>query len=266
MHALRNLLIPQLLGWLLTGLVLRGLGITVSPQDGLAFAAVLGGQALLAAGISQRFFGERWWVYIHLGFSPLLALLQPLHIPAEAFLVGFVLLALVYWGTFQTRVPLFLSNQRTLNIVLDVLTIQPPRTFLDLGCGTGTVLLPVARRFPQADCVGIECAPAPYLISRLRSLTQANVRILREDFWASDWSAYEVVYAFLSPVPMPQVWQKALQELPSGALLISNTFPIPGITPRQTLNVEDARQSQLYLYWLDDYRSASTHSLIKDFS
>lgn len=266
MHALRNLLIPQLLSWLVIGLVLRGLGVAVSPQDGLGLAGVFGAQALLAAGISRRFFGEQWWVYIHLGFSPLLALLQPLHIPAEAFLVGFLLLALVYWGTFQTRVPLFLSNQRTLRIVLDILTIQPPRRFLDLGCGTGTVLLPVARHFPQAECVGIECAPAPYLISRLRSLTCPNVRLLREDFWASDWSAYDVVYAFLSPVPMPQVWQKALQELPAGALLISNTFPIPEIAPRQIVHVDDARRTQLYLYWLDDYRTASANPFIKDFS
>jgi hypothetical protein len=33
------------------------------------------------------------------------------------------------------------------------------------------------------------------------------------------------VYAFLSPVPMAEVWRKASTELRPGALLVSNSFP-----------------------------------------
>jgi hypothetical protein len=59
---------------------------------------------------------------------------------------------------------------------------------------------------------------------------------------------YDLVYAFLSPVPMTEVWHKASTELRPGALLVSNSFPIEGVEPEQVIEVDDRRHTRLYCY------------------
>jgi hypothetical protein len=56
------------------------------------------------------------------------------------------------------------------------------------------------------------------------------------------------VYAFLSPVPMAEVWRKATEELRPGSLLVSNSFPVEGVTPDAVIEVPDRRRTRLYLY------------------
>ena len=45
-------------------------------------------------------------------------------------------------------------------------TAAPPRRIADLGCGIGAVLLMLAWRFSDADCVGIEAQPAAVALAR----------------------------------------------------------------------------------------------------
>ena len=48
--------------------------------------------------------------------------------------------------------------------------------------------------------------------------------------WAGD-----VVYAFLSPAPMPRLWEKVQREMRPGTLFISNRFIVPGVKPHQRI-------------------------------
>ena len=77
---------------------------------------------------------------------------------------------------------------------------------------------------------------------------QPNIDCRRGDIFAHPWQDYDVVYAFLSPVPMAAVWQKAAAELRPGALLVSNSFPVPGREPDFVVDVDDRRNTQLYGY------------------
>ena len=45
-------------------------------------------------------------------------------------------------------------------VAAEVAAARPPRTFLDLGCGIGTVLMLLAWRFPEACGVGVEAQDA----------------------------------------------------------------------------------------------------------
>ncbi|WP_332673015.1 class I SAM-dependent methyltransferase [Aromatoleum sp.] len=119
---------------------------------------------------------------------------------------------------------------------------------LDVGSGTGAVLRHLAKRRPECVFDGIEVAPAPWLLSTLLARAQANVRFRRADFFVQSWRGHDVVYAFLSPVPMARVWEKAQRELPAGATVISNAFPVPGAAPERTVEVDDARGTILYVY------------------
>ena len=102
---------------------------------------------------------------------------------------------------------------------------------------------------PDCRLEGIESAPAPYALSLLLSRRQPTIALARGDFFAISWGGYDLVYAFLSPVPMTAVWRKASAELSPGALLVSNSFPVEDVEPEQVIDVDDRRRTRLYCYY-----------------
>ena len=108
-----------------------------------------------------------------------------------------------------------------------------------IGSGTGTVLAQLATRVSAAvELHGIELAPLPHAIARVRARMSRNrFAVKRQDFWQCDLSRYDVVYAFLSPVPMPALWRKVRAEMRPGSLFISNTFAVPGVPPDESVAI-----------------------------
>ncbi len=206
-----------------------------------------GGFAAAAAGAMHA---AKWWLPMHLLFAPALVLASRVEVAPAWFLAGFVALALIYWSSFRTQVPLFLTNPSTAQALLALLPADRPAAVIDLGCGTGRLLRHMARRRPDCRFVGIENAPLPCLIAWIGSRGLTNCRILRGNFWRHALTQYDVAYAFLSPVPMPRLWQKARSEMRGGAMLISNSFAVPEVTPTRVVDVADRRRTRLFCYVL----------------
>ncbi|WP_445937276.1 class I SAM-dependent methyltransferase [Pseudomonas sp.] len=206
-------------------------------------------QGLLAATLARYLGLSRWWCGLNLLFVPALLLASGAPLPSWVFLGGFVLLLLLNWNSFGERVPLYLTGAGARQHLLGVLGEQPEHfRFIDLGCGPAGRLLSLARQFPQAQFVGVETAPLSFLIAWLRALPQGNCNIRYENLWRSDLSAFDVVYCFLSPAPMPELWAKACEQMPLGSLLISNTFEVPGQPADQQIELHDWRKSRLLLW------------------
>ncbi len=215
----------QLLGWLLAFAAAR-LGFITGLWPLLAV------QAFAAAGMAALLRSPWWWLALHLVFSPALVALHGLGLAPAWYLAAFVALALVFGNPVRTRVPLFLSHRATIEALSALLPPDRLFRFLDVGSGTGRVVVALARAFPQGEFTGVEQAILPYLIARWRGRGLPNLHLRRADAFALPWTGYDVLYAFLSPVPMPDLWRKACAELPPGALVCSNEFPIPGIEPQ----------------------------------
>jgi len=218
-------LAAQSIGWLLAFAAAR-LGLVAGPWPLLAV------QAFAAAGMAALLRSPWWWLALHLVFSPALVALHGLGLAPAWYLAAFVALALVFGNPVRTRVPLFLSHRATIEALAPLLPPDRLFRFLDVGSGTGRVVVALARAFPQGEFTGVEQAILPYLIARWRGRGLPNLHLRRADAFALPWTGYDVLYAFLSPVPMPDLWRKACAELPPGALVCSNEFPIPGIEPQ----------------------------------
>lgn len=233
----------QVLGWLaVAGLLLSG----SLPGHSLLGLALI--QGSFAAGTSLALRSDRWWLPIHLLFSPALVLASSLHLDPRWFLGAFVLLALVYWSSFRTQVPLYLSNRITAQVLLELLPTDKSLCVMDLGCGTGGLLKRLALERPLIRFDGVETAPLPWLVALLTTRSLDNCHIVRGDFWRHPLRDYGLVYAFLSPVPMARLWAKACREMAPGSLLVSNSFPVPDVQAERILSVPDKRQTMLYLY------------------
>lgn len=206
-------------------------------------------QGLLAASLGQWLGLSRWWWWLNLAFMPAVLLLNGAALPSWVFLLGFVLLVLVNWNSFSERVPLYLTGANSRRQLATLLARQPAGfRFVDLGCGPAGTLSRLAREFPQGRFVGVENAPLSFAIAWLRCWRQANCEIRYENLWRCDLSGFDLVYCFLSPAPMAALWDKARTQLPAGALLVSNTFEIPGVAADEQVELHDWRRSRLLIW------------------
>lgn len=240
-------LCAQLGATLLVGLVLY-IAVHVAPWRPTWLAVGLT-QGALAAGLARYLGLSRWWCWLNLLFVPALLLSNGAPLPSWVFLGGFVLVLLLNWNSLGERVPLYLTGAGTRQYLTSVLKEQPAHfRFVDLGCGPAGMLLSLARQFPQAQFVGVETAPLSFAIAWLRALGRHNCQVRYENLWRTDLSAFDVVYCFLSPAPMPALWAKACTQMPVGSLLISNTFEVPGQPADQQIELGDWRKSRLLLW------------------
>jgi len=190
----------------------------------------------------------RWWWLLHLLMLPAIVLALDAQLPAWAYLLGALLLFGLSRNVLTDRVPLFLTSRAVLEVL--AARLPPGARLLDLGCGTGRLLFGLAQRRPDLQLHGVESAWLPWLWARLRLARRPNVSVTLGDIWPASLAGYGVIYTYLSPEPMARIWHKVKQEADSGAWLISNSFAVPDVQPDESIAVDDATASTLYIWRL----------------
>lgn len=243
-------LLAQFMALLVMGLVMIMVSTLVQGQlpDQIQWALL---QGVIAAGIGHWLGMARWWLPINLLFVPALVAALAMALSPFWFLGAFLLLVLIYGKIYQTQVPLYLSSHVAVKTIASLLPQQHGFSFIDLGSGCGGLLQQLSKTRPDGDYHGIEAAPLPFLLSKCRGILGATGwHASWGNFWSLDLAHYDVVYAYLSPVPMAMLWRKIRKEMRPGSIFISNSFMIPGIEPEVTLKLDDFGGSTLYLWRL----------------
>ena len=216
-------------------------------QWGILEWAIL--QGLIAACVGCLLKAPIWWIPIHLVFTPALVATLALTLSPLWFFAGFLAIVLIYGKTYQTQVPLFFSSQEATKALASLLPRQKKFSFIDLGCGYGGLLNKLGEIRPNGNFHGIEAALLPYLLGKLQVMASTSNKTIRwGNFWKHNLSSYDIVYAYLSPVPMQALWRKACHEMRPGSILISNGFVIPGVRPDKIIALNDFTGSALYLW------------------
>jgi len=214
---------------------------------------VIAAQSLFAMTLSYAFGLRRWWLGVQFALPILAWASLALAAPSWVYLSVFVALLLVYSNASSERVPLYLSNRTTwaaISQMLSAETVAQARhdapSFVELGCGLGGAIAYLSKAHPDWRFVGVENAPGPYLISRLRLIGRPNARVEFKSLWDVDFSSFDVAYAFLSPATMPRLIARANAEMKAGALLISNSFWAPDLPYDGAAEVNDGRKTSLF--------------------
>lgn len=205
-------------------------------------------QPILAMLFSLLLRQPVWWLPIHLLFLPSVYGLMSINLPPWLYLLAFVALTLVFWGTARGDVPLFLSSRAVTNELVGIVEREKAETLVELGAGVGSVVVPLARRLPAVSIVAIERAPLPWLVLRWRCRRLPNVSVLRSNFWDCDLGDYVVAFAFLSPLVMDRLGEKCRREMKAGGLLVSSSFVIPDRQAQAMIELVDHRRTRLYCY------------------
>jgi Putative methyltransferase len=126
-----------------------------------------------------------------------------------------------------TGVPPLSSNSlETADVVALLVQARLDRQAIvyELGSGWGSLVMALARAFPEAQIRGIEMSPVPYWVSRIRTRNMPNVLLHRGNFYASDLRDAQAVTCYLMIKPMPKLAAFLDRALRSGTPVVSLSF------------------------------------------
>lgn len=205
-------------------------------------------QALFAVGFAYILNAAPWWYFIHGLFPIFVMVMLQYAIPQTFYFYGLLATSMLFWTTFRSQVPFFPSNSCVHELLKRVIPENQPLRVIDVGSGLGGLMMKLAEYYPNAFFSGIEIAPLPWMISLCRAkLLGSSAQFHYGNYLKLDFSNYDVIYAYLSPVAMSSLWQKARTEMRQGSLLVSYEFEITDIPPQLTLQ-KDINSPKLYVW------------------
>lgn len=133
--------------------------------------------------------------------------------------------------------------------LLEAMENKEKKVFVDLGCGTGKVLLAVKKRYPETRVVGYEIWPSQFLRAKIKFLVRGlKADIFRKDLFKADLKEADIVFCFLLTTFMEKLEEKLQRELKSGAWVVSNTFQFPTWKPIKIIPTGKTQFGTLYIY------------------
>ncbi len=182
--------------------------------------------------------------------------------PLELTLLIFVLAAglSIVVSTLRTGISPMISSGKACRAMLAVVddTINSPVNnnpstngpLIDLGSGWGTLVIAVARKYPNRQVIGYELSWLPWFISIIRkySLRLDNLTIYRQDFNKADLSRASILLCYLFPGGMTTLHEKLKRELFNKVVIVSNTFALPSCQAIKVTRLKDIYQTPIYLY------------------
>ena len=97
----------------------------------------------------------------------------------------------------------------------------------DLGCGSGTLLIPLAKEFSSIKFVGYEYDWFAYLIAKIRTCYISNIVVYKKNFLKEDLSEYDLVLGYWITGLVDKLGEKLNKELKESAVVISEIFEVP---------------------------------------
>jgi precorrin-6B methylase 2 len=127
--------------------------------------------------------------------------------------------------------------------LIDNLELKQNATCYDLGCGDGTLLFALARKFPTAKAIGYEISLLPFLIGTIRKFIGGkkykNVSLRFGNLFLKNLSEADLVLVFLLDKSYPKLKKKFSEELKDNAKIVVEAWPMPGIEPKKRLKEEN---------------------------
>ena len=102
-------------------------------------------------------------------------------------------------------------------------------TILDPGCGTGTLLLRLAKEFPNHKFIGIEWSLLFAFICKMRCNMFKNIEFIHGDLFKHDFGQADIIICFLMEPLMKKFSEKLLTDNKKEQIIFTNTFKIPNL-------------------------------------
>ena len=173
-------------------------------------------------------------------------------VPIELIILIFALILVIsiVWGTLRTGISPMMSSGQARQAMLDCIREPHGGQFIDLGSGWGTLVIPLAQKYPGRQVIGYELSFLPWCVSVVRKycLGLHNLTLYRRDFKSANLDGASVLFCYLHPGGMLSLQEKLEKEGAPGMVIISNTFALPSAQPIDTIQLDDLYRTLIYKY------------------
>lgn len=134
----------------------------------------------------------------------------------------------IFWGAPYVGTPKAIVRR-----MIKLADGKPGDTILDLGSGSGAILIVAAKEFGM-KAIGYEINPFLRLVTRIRARLYGvtdRVEVRRGNIFFVDLPAVDVVTLFLLPAMVERLKPKLLAELDGQTRIIARDFHLQGWAP-----------------------------------
>lgn len=140
-------------------------------------------------------------------------------------------------GKFPPYVPsLGVAKNLVIKYVAKILEkSKKPLTVLDPGCGSGTLLLPLAKVFKQHKFLGIEWSKFPYSIAVKGAKGLKNVELIYDDMFKHSFKDADIIFCFVFEQFAQRLADKIVKDVKKDCIVISNGVPLPSLKLKEKI-------------------------------
>ncbi|MFA5188274.1 MAG: class I SAM-dependent methyltransferase [Patescibacteria group bacterium] len=168
-------------------------------------------------------------------------------------IAAILLLALIAFIMFSFRdvVPFVPTPKKIIRQMIELAEIKTNERIVDLGSGTGRILIQAAKMHQENLLVGFEKSFTLRKISKFflffHPLLKKRVQIVHEDFFNVNLGQFEVIFCFLTSEGLRRLTPK-FALLKPGSRIISYMFPLENYQGFNEYVESVSTQDTIYLY------------------
>jgi len=119
------------------------------------------------------------------------------------------------------------TEKKVIDEMLKAAELKKGQLFLELGSGDGRIVCRAVKKYGVRG-LGVEVNPLLVQNARLQARLQklAGVKFVKQNIFNADLKSAEVIYLFLMPKLIKELFPKFQKEIKKGALVISHGFKI----------------------------------------
>lgn len=103
---------------------------------------------------------------------------------------------------------------------------KKPLKITDLGCGSGALLLPLAKEFPNHEFVGLEWDRVPLTMGKLKAYGLKNIKFVQGDYMKTNHGDMDLIMCYVLKATGEPLGKKLAKEIKPTCTVISEMFPL----------------------------------------
>lgn len=105
---------------------------------------------------------------------------------------------------------------------------KKPLKVTDLGCGSGALLLPLAKEFPNHQFIGLEWDIVPLTMGKVKAQMAGlkNISFVKGDYMKTSHADMDLIMCYVLKVTGEPLGKKLAQEIKETCVVISEMFPL----------------------------------------
>ena len=156
------------------------------------------------------------------------------------------------FGKYPPAIPSFGKTKKDMVAVIDDLIAKKGKSDLrivDLGCGSGNLLLPLAKKHPNHCFYGYEWDVFPYAIAKFLSLHLKNTKVRRCNFMKEDLSGNDIILCYVGNELSEDLGKKLNEEISPETIVVSEVFVLNHLKEERKIETKIlGNKSYIHIY------------------